>query len=314
MLSESKMINFLQQEFSITGGIGDDCATCLENQVISKDLLVEDVHFRRRYTNSKALAHKALHVNLSDIAAMGAKANYILLGLAIPQNYSEYIDDFLVEFSKECKVNEIALIGGDISSSLDKLFISITILGIARKPKLRNTAKLGDIICVAGNLGHAYIGLQALEQNIPHLDKFKEAFLTPNAAIKEGLWLGQQEDVSAMMDISDGLFIDLKKLCNASSLSGEINLANFEITADFINACQTLAVDPLSVQLMGGEDYGLLITVTPEFYTQLSNNFITRFGYSLKNIGRIITGNTGEVVFNPTIDFKFKIFSHFGEL
>ena len=127
-MTEDKVINFLQQEFLSLDGIGDDAAIFAENYVISKDLLIEDVHFRRKYVDSKSLAYKALHVNLSDIAAMGASATYVMLGIAIPKNCDQYIDDFLRAFAQECKINDVVLIGGDTTASPDKLFISITII------------------------------------------------------------------------------------------------------------------------------------------------------------------------------------------
>ena len=228
-MNEDKIINFLQQQFLCPNGIGDDAAIFAENHVISKDLLVEDIHFRRKYVDSKSLACKTLQVNLSDIAAMGAKALYVMLGIAIPKNYDQYVNDFLSHFAQECKMNNVLLIGGDTTAAPDKLFISITIIGETNNPKQRNTAKPGDIVCVVGNLGHAYLGLQAFERQLPGFEEFKEFFLKPKAAIPEGSWLGEQAAVTAMMDISDGLFVDLKKLCKASAVAGIIKIMNFSI-------------------------------------------------------------------------------------
>lgn len=311
-MTEDKVINFLQQEFLSIDGIGDDAAIFAENYVISKDLLIEDVHFRRKYVDSKSLAYKALHVNLSDIAAMGASATYVMLGIAIPKNCDQYIDDFLRAFAQECKMNDVVLIGGDTTASADKLFISITIIGKTNNPKRRNTARIGDVISVVGNLGYAHIGLQAFEKQLPDFDDFKESFLKPRAALKEGLWLASK--VSAMMDISDGLLVDLKKLCKASSLSGIINIDNLKATENFLNACKALALDPLSVQLVGGEDYGLLVTIEEDLYEELASDFLTNFCYPLKKIGKIIAGNAEEVIFDRHFELKLKIFSHFGEL
>ncbi len=206
------------------------------------------------------------------------------------------------------------LIGGDTTASPDKLFISITIIGITDNPKQRNTAKIGDIVCVVGNLGYAYLGLQSFERQLAGFEEFKEFFLKPKAALQEGLWLGKQTAVTAMMDISDGLFVDLKKLCKASSVAGIINIDNLKATKLFLHACNNLALDPLSVQLVGGEDYGLLITVQAELYEEFSLDFLAAFSYPLKNIGKIITGNAGEVIFDQPVELKLKVFSHFGEL
>ena len=297
-MKENKIIDFFQKQFPI---IGDDAAVINGSQIISKDLLVEDVHFRLKYFGPNDLAHKIIHVNLSDIAAMGGKAIYVLLGLSIPKNITPfYIEEFSKSFSEICIKNNLVLIGGDTTSSPDKLFISVTIIGSVDKPIYRNTAQIGDIICYSGNLGYAHIGLQALEQKIPGLEMFKSALLRPNAALQMSLEI--KDKATAMMDISDGLYIDLKKLCIASKVSAQINLENLEHNEDFAKACKLLGSDPVSVQLMGGEDYGLLFTVKPEEYT---NDF--------KKIGMIIAGN-GEILFEQKFDFKQQIFSHFGEL
>jgi thiamine-monophosphate kinase len=297
-MNEDKIIDFFKQKFPAQ--IGDDAAMLNDKQVISKDLLVEDIHFRTRYYDAESLAHKALHVNLSDMAAMGATPKYILLGIAMPKNYnSNYIDGFIKSFAQQCLNNNVVLIGGDTTASPDKLFISVTIIGSADKPVYRSTANVGDIIYVAGDLGHAHIGLEALERNIAGLDNYKQSFLRPNAKVQIGLEL--KDKVTAMMDISDGLYIDLQKLCKSSSVSAEIEIDNLKPNEDFINACNILDLDPISVQLMGGEDYGLLFTAKPDIEIPF------------KRIGKIISGN-GEVHFDKEVNLKQKTFSHFGEL
>ena len=162
------------------------------------------------------------------------------------------------------------------------LFISITIIGTTNNPKRRRAAKIGDIICVAGNLGYAHIGLQAFERKLVGFEKFKEFFLKPKAAMQEALWISEQIAVTAMMDISDGLVVDLKKLCKASSMTGIINIDNLKTTKIFLNTCQDLDLDSLSVQLVGGEDYGLLMTVKAELYEEFASNFLSKFCYPLR--------------------------------
>lgn len=313
-MQEDKFINLLQKEFLIPSGIGDDAAIFSKNYVISKDLLVEDVHFRVKYSNNEDLAYKALQVNLSDIAAMGAEPLYVLLGIAIPKSYEGQTESFLTNFSKECKNNNLILIGGDTTSSPNKLFISITIIGMSNRPKRRNTAKIGDIVCVAGNLGHAHIGLQALENGIENFNKYKKNLLRPKALLKEGIWLGNQASITSMMDISDGLLVDFKKLCFASNVEGQIDTNKLKITEEFVTACSALSIDPISTKLTGGEDYGLLFTVDQKIYQKIYTDFLTNFSYPLKPIGRIINGKNNEVSLKPKIELKQKIFSHFGEL
>jgi thiamine-monophosphate kinase len=309
MISEEKVINLLKQSFSVPGGIGDDAAS-FGNYIITKDLLVEDIHFRRSYVNGENLAYKALQVNLSDLAAMGAQAKYILLGIAIPKECDEYIDKFLHSFIQACYDNEVLLMGGDTTASTDKICLSITAIGISNNPKLRSTAKVGDIICVIGNLGHAHIGLQAFEMGIEGLDEFKQDFLRPKAALTQGIWLAEQQAVTAMMDISDGLFTDLKKLCFTSGVAGELKLENFKNSVAFDDACALLKLNPLAIMLTGGEDYGLLITVNPDMYEKL----LAESNFMIRDVGRVIEGEKGEVKFDKDIDFTLQEFSHFGEL
>lgn len=309
MLSEQKIIDYLKNSFPNKSGIGDDAAT-IGNYVITKDLLVEDVHFRRRYVDATSLAYKALQVNLSDIAAMGAKPTYVLLGISIPKNCSQYIEEFLTSFTKACQAHHIQLIGGDTTASEEKLYISVTAIGITEQPKFRSGAKIGDIICVVGNLGNAHIGLQALEKNLDGFSDFKRTFLWPEAKVKEGIWLGSKAIVTSMMDISDGLLVDLKKLCAASEVSGDIDLDKLENTVSFCEACYALKLNPLEVMLVGGEDYGLLITVEPDHYAKL----VADANFSIKAIGKITVGKKGAVTFSKNTTLEFKEFSHFGEL
>ncbi len=323
MLNESEIIETLRQNFNVPGGIGDDGAIFpfseTEDYVISKDLLVEDIHFKIKYMDPESLAHKALHVNLSDLAAMGAKASYILLGGSIPKGRESYAHDFLRAFTRACKACDVVLIGGDTTASPHKLFISVTAIGRAEKShlKFRSQAKEGDIVCVAGNLGHAHVGLMALEKGCEGLITFKEAFLKPKALLREGLWLGSQKGVSSMMDISDGLYIDLKRLCQASGGAAEIELESLPISSDFQAACHTLKLDPREVQLTGGEDYGLLMTINCQNFQSIVNAFESSFGYPLKAVGKILKEPLGNVILTQSghdVPFVFKPFSHFGEI
>jgi len=237
MLSEQSIITQLQHAFP--QDIGDDAAVFkafgAQSYVITKDLLIENIHFRTQYVNPTALAHKAIHVNLSDIAAMGAKPLFVLLGLSFPKNKEEYIKSFLEYFAQVCQKESITLLGGDTTASPEMIYLSITAVGIAEtvRVKYRHTARAGDCIAATGTLGEAYLGLLACEQGCKELTDYKKIFLEPTARIAEGLWLAQHDTVHALMDVSDGLYADLKKLCAASKVAAEIRLEQLSYSENF---------------------------------------------------------------------------------
>lgn len=318
MLSESTIISYLRDEFPEF--IGDDSAVLPlsknESYVLTKDVLVEDVHFRRAYYDPASLAHKALHVNLSDLAAMGARPQFVLLGLSIHESCESYIHEFLCSFAQTCKDCGVILMGGDTTKSPAKLFISITAIGIVpnQNIKYRHTAGVDDLICAVGNFGHAHVGLTAFERSAENFAPFKAAFLKPRSFLQEGYWFGQQNGITAMMDISDGLYIDLKRLCKASHVAAEVELDNLYGEDKFIVACKTLDLNPVITQLTGGEDYGLLVTVKPDEYSTVAYKFETNFGYALKPLGRLTEGSGVHFVENgQTKILHLQPFSHFGE-
>jgi thiamine-monophosphate kinase len=311
MINEAKIIQRLQTKSC--GFIGDDAAvlphTNSSKYVITKDLLVEGIHFRTQYFSPQDLAHKALHVNLSDLAAMGAQPRYILCGIAVPDTLQDYAYNFLSSLSTSCQKAGVILIGGDTTAAKGYLYISITAIGLTTESnniKYRNTAENNDLICIAGNLGWAHLGFIALENDTATAAKYKNSFLCPTAKIKEGLWLAKQTLVTSMMDISDGLYTDLKKLCAASNKSAVID----------IELLQSV-LDPdisLQIALEGGEDYGLLLTINQESFEKLSNEFAKIFNYNLKVIGHITDGES--ITFKQgeqEVDLSINSFTHFGE-
>jgi thiamine-monophosphate kinase len=314
MLSESKIIADLKSSFPEY--IGDDAAV-LELQsdkrtLISKDILVEDIHFRTSYCDAKSLAHKALHVNLSDLAAMGGTPEFVLLGIAFPTMHQGYVQNFLESFALACQDARVVLIGGDTTRSPDKLFLSITVTGSAsaKNVKYRHDAKPRDLICVAGDLGHAHLGLIACERSLSGFDDYKRAFLRPIAKVGEGSWLAKQPGVHAMMDISDGLYIDLKRLCAASKVQGRLELERLQQTKKFTAA--SVELDVKDAALVGGEDYGLLFTVSPKHYEALFEGFVRQFEYEVKRVGVITNGRGLSLTQNGLVKaMSSKPFAHF---
>lgn len=319
MPEEASIIANLRANFA---AIGDDAAVLpfndKENYLVSKDILVEHRHFRRTTTSPADLAQKALHVNLSDIAAMGGVPLYVLLGIALPTTLpNEWVQEFLASFTKACKAADVQLIGGDTTGSDGKIFISVTVIGRAEKSniKYRHGAKTGDVLCVAGPLGEAHAGLMALETKAEQLDVLKAKSTRPEALLEEGAWLGTQKSVTAMMDVSDGLSIDAGHLATESKLGAIIDLEALAPSAALLVGCTKLKLDPKECMLAGGEDYALLFTVAPDGFDGLAKEFEVQFGYPLAKIGTMVEGSGVTLrEGGQPVSFTYKPFSHFGEL
>lgn len=307
---EQSIIDFLQQN---SCHIGDDAAILPhinEDRVVSKDLLIEDVHFRLRWTPAQDLAHKALEVNLSDLAAMGAQPEGVFLGLAFPQTKAAFVQAFLEAFVDRCRERNIVLFGGDTTASPGALFLSVTAIGRGSIFKRRPQGRLGDVLFVAGNLGWAHMGWQALEHNWPGLDVFKNAFLRPTARVEEGLWLCQRQEVGALMDLSDGLLTDLPRLTAACGLGAHVFTLKPE--AELSQAAFERGLNPQEVMILGGEDYGLLFSVAAPMAPQLAQDFFQHFSYPLHEIGGLSQEQT--IHFDRNFgadDFTLRAYEHF---
>lgn len=317
MVSEAAIIAMLAQESG--GFIGDDAAVLPageDNYVITKDMLIEDVHFRTRYVSANDLAHKALMVNLSDLAAMGAAPKYILCGIAIPKIHADYAEQFLKSLLACCRKAGVILIGGDTNGSSDHLAISITAIGTAAPChiKYRHGAAPGDVICVVGPLGYASLGFLGCEQQVPVPEVFINSFLRPEAKVLEGLWLGKRDCVTSMMDLSDGLALDLGKLCKASGVAGIVELERLNLDASFAATCALFGEDPCAVALAGGEDYSLMLTVTSAAIDGLAHDFLASFGNPLQRVGYVASGSGVSFMRNgKATPLPVKPFTHFGE-
>lgn len=265
-------------------GIGDDAAVVQQNgacSLITTDMMLEGVHFDLAYFPLKHLGYKAVISNLSDIYAMNGLAEQITVSIAVSNRFSVEAIELLYEGIKHaCKAYDVDLIGGDTTSSLRGLVISVTAIGRQIKEKIsyRSGAKPGDYIFVSGELGSAYLGLQLLEREKqiylenpalqPDLEDQKFAvgkFLKPEARKDLILWLEKAGVVpNAMIDLSDGLSSDLMHLCKQSGVGAEID----ETLIPMENEAKLLAlkfnIDPTTCALNGGEDYELLMTVSPE--------------------------------------------------
>lgn len=267
-------------------GIGDDGAVLnLGNHqaIVTTDILTEGIHFDLRYVPLKHLGYKAVAVNLSDIYAMNAKPTHITVSLAISSKFTlEAIEELYSGINLACKNYSVDLIGGDTTSSMSGLTISITAIGIAQPDEIvyRDGAKKGDLICVTGDLGAAYAGLQLLERekqlflenpNIqPDLeghDYVLERQLKPEPRadiIRQMKELGFKP--TSMIDISDGLASDILHICKASNCGCKIDAEKIPIDQGTWNVAQEFQISALTMALYGGEEYELLMTISQQDY------------------------------------------------
>jgi thiamine-monophosphate kinase len=262
-------------------GIGDDAAVVdykdMET-VISTDMLVEGVHFDLSYVPLKHLGYKAVAVNLSDILAMNAIPQHITVSIALSNRFSkEAIDELYSGILNACTTYQVDLIGGDTTSSLSGLVISITAVGSAKKKDLvyRNGAKEGNLLVTSGDLGGAYMGLQMLERE---KGIFKEStniqpdFTGMEYILERQLKPEPRKDVileletmgvkpTSMIDVSDGLASEIFHLCKSSKLGIELYEEKIPIDQQTFDIALENHLDPTVCALSGGEDYELLFSV-----------------------------------------------------
>ena len=274
-------------------GIGDDAAIIRggdsDEIVISTDTLVEGVHFDLMYAPLKHLGYKSVVVNLSDIAAMNALPEQIVISLAISNRFSlEALEEFYAGVKKACEIYKVDLVGGDTTSSTSGLVIGITAIGRQEKSKIvrRSGAKEHDLVVVSGDLGGAYMGLQILEReksvyrenpNIqPDLDGFDyilERQLKPEARVDLIPLFEKLELVpTSLIDVSDGLASEILHICDASQVGCQIYDEKIPIDPQTYETARDFDLDPSMCALNGGEDYELLFTIKQEDYDKIKGN------------------------------------------
>jgi len=271
-------------------GIGDDAAILQfggDDVVVSTDLLVEGIHFDLMYCPLKHLGYKAVSVNLSDIYAMNAKPTQITASIAVSSKFSVPALEKLYEgMLLACERHGVDLVGGDTTSSLTGLAISITALGSVAKgcSVKRSGANENDLICVSGDLGAAYAGLQLLEREkrifsetkgaqpkLEGYDYVLERQLKPEAR-KDILERLRDSNITptAMIDVSDGLSSELLHVCKASGVGCRIYQEKVPINQQTRDAASEFKLEPIMCALNGGEDYELLFTVDMDDYSKVA--------------------------------------------
>lgn len=289
----------LQNASSIVG-VGDDAAVIDhfgKQTVITSDLMIEGIHFDLIYTPLKHLGYKSVIVNISDIYAMNAIPTQIILSLGISNRFSvEALDEFYEGVYAACNKYGVDLIGGDTNSSQKGFIISVTALGEVAPDKYvkRNTAKKGDLLCVSGDLGAAYVGLLFLEREkkiyleSPNVQPDLEGesyvigrLLKPEAR-KDIIEFFANENImpTSMMDISDGLSSEILHICNQSNVGCVLYEEKIPVAEEMKKAAFKFEIDPTACALSGGEDYELLFTISQDDHDKLVlNENISVVGY-----------------------------------
>lgn len=275
--------NFTSRNKSTVRGIGDDCAVLGEGEMktlVTTDLLLEGIHFDLRYVPLKHLGYKAVVVNLSDIYAMNGTPRQVTVSLGISKRFTvEHIAELYEGVRIACEHYGVDLVGGDTSASVTGLLISVTAIGEAPQDRIvyRSGAKDTDLICVSGDLGAAYMGLQLLERERQVSAEQQDADFEPDFAGKEYLIERQlkpeaRRDVieeiaklgitpTAMMDISDGLSSELLHIAKQSNAGCRVYEDRIPIDYQTALMAEELNMNLVTAAMNGGEDYELLFTV-----------------------------------------------------
>lgn len=297
-LGEFGLIKHLTEKITLKNsssvlGVGDDAAILTYNNsadqrvLVTTDLLLEGIHFDLTYVPLKHLGYKSAIVNFSDIYAMNGQPKQITVSLGISKRFSvEDLDEFYAGLTLACEEYGVDIVGGDISSSYTGLTISITCIGegVEQKITKRNGAKDTDLICVSGDLGAAYMGLQLLEREKSVFDgksDFAPDFSGKEYLLERQLKPEARKDIVAalakegilptsMMDISDGLSSDLMHICKQSKTGCRIYEERLPIDYQTAVMAEEFNMNVTTVALNGGEDYELLFTVPLHYHDKVS--------------------------------------------
>ncbi len=319
---------FVNKQSSTKVGIGDDAAVISSGDhftVVSTDMLIEGVHFDLSYMPLAHLGYKAVAVNVSDIAAMNAIPSQVTVSIGLSNRFSVEAVDMLYEGIRHaCEAFGVDLVGGDTTSSPSGLIISVTAVGTVTKDAVtyRYGAQHHDIICVSGDLGGAYVGLQVLERekqvfmSNPDMQPKLEDY---DYVVKRQLKTEARTDIvhelkaldiqpTAMIDVSDGLASDLFHICKQSKVGVRIYEDKLPISTTTYDTAVELNFDPITCVLNGGEDYELLFTISESDADKVKNHHdITMIGFvQNEEDGRLLITKSG-----TTVNLKAQGWVHF---
>jgi len=312
--------NFEIQNASTVLAVGDDAAVIDhfgKQTVVTTDLLIEGIHFDLMYTPLKHLGYKSVIVNLSDVYAMNATPTQVTMSIGISNRFSlEALDEFYEGVYAACEKHHVDLVGGDTSSSQKGFIISVTAIGEVAPDQFvkRSTAQKGDLICVSGDVGGAFLGLTLMERekriylenpgvqpDLEGEDYIVGRLLKPEAR-KDIIEFFAQNNIvpTAMMDVSDGVSSEVLHLCNQSGLGCRIYEEKLPLHEAARRAAFKFGLDPTVCALNGGEDYELIFTLKQEDYDKITlNEEISVIGYmtELEEGRKLLTkgGNTFDI-------------------
>ena len=294
-------------------GVGDDAAVIDAGDkymLLTTDLLLEGIQFDLTYTPLRHLGYKAVVANIMDIYAMNGTPTQLTISLGISKRFSvEMLDELYDGIRLACETYQVDLVGGDTTSSLTGLAISVSVVGFVDKDKItyRSGAKANDLICVSGNLGAAFMGLQILErekQVFAGNDKVQPQLEGFDYVLKRQLKPEARKDIvdqlrelgiqpTSMIDLSDGLASDLMQIAKSSKAGVRIYLEKIPIASETFRAGEELNFDPAIAALNGGEDYELLFTIPIEKHDEVKN-----LG-GIDVIGHITAKSKGNYIVTP---------------
>ncbi|MGE3958760.1 MAG: thiamine-phosphate kinase [Vicinamibacterales bacterium] len=313
-LSERELVSRIHQRLAappawLTVGIGDDAAVVETErnrlEVLTVDALVDGVHFDRRYTPPDAIGHRALAVNLSDLAAMGATPRLALLSLALPADMPTGDFDGMIDgFAAVARAHQVTVVGGNLTRTPGPLTVDVTALGTVKRRGVltRAGARPGDIVYVTGAIGAAAAGLAMLRDGAQETAGTCVArYLRPAARVRVGQLLGRNRAPSTCVDLSDGLADGVARIADASGVGMTLEAAALPIEPEARAWFERHGVDPLHAALTGGDDYELLFTVRPRMRGRLKAAFahggvaITRIGVCTADLSRTMTLSDGSM-------------------
>ncbi|AQP51972.1 thiamine-phosphate kinase [Tessaracoccus flavescens] len=271
MAGEFELIESITSDLTVGDdvmlSVGDDAAVLRfsGDTVVTTDMLIENVHFKRQWSSASAVGRKAVAVNVSDVEAMGARPSAVVVALAFPKDLDQaWVAEFEDGVKEECATAGVSLVGGDLSSA-SVISICVTAIGDleGRPPVTRFGAKVGEVVAVTGRLGWSAAGLTVLQRGFGSPKDMVAEHLTPSVPYGQGI-VANDGGATAMLDVSDGLLADLGHLAERSRVGIDVDPSSVEIPDGVARVSAATGRDPLGFVLAGGEDHALVATFRNE--------------------------------------------------